>query len=1047
MLSINDLITDATHLNLEADAFLMGRLDFRDRIIACYCQRIAQLVSSTCLNATLDEAQLLDALQNLLIENWDLIQGTALSYTALANNLATQLLANIAIFIAEKKLILSPESPLIPLALLMPGLSLDSLNDELYPHIDAATNIPYILHTSIYSRCALLPVRLLTSLDNKVIYNPYYDYHKADQMADQLSAEELDRLRQHSNLAAEVLEAKKYYDLLLSDTSHLLGHLNQLCRDLYLNNAYGGVGTHDNAGAGAYPAILSFSMYYTCLTTEDIARIPEPVKVEIDKLLQLSSDPKVNINATQQIETCIANRRHDLLQAMDAHESSLSRIGTMSSDRKADLLAHAKADFIAAKDRLKAALDRAVVKINSYKGCEKLGLTKGLIDALGIHLSFNSLQDIDCLKELDAADITCVMADEGLRGQFFEQITLMDDLVLLARELSLHQLRALFNILSTQLKAEINTDEAQIALLRTFDPERCRVICDALTLSIETPEKFIEFVQALSPHQMGVIFYAGIPHDRDKIQKLSRWLSEHIKNKVMIVQLLTRLPSQYALDAIKMPQEHDGITSTPLMQAAEDVETCLMFIDSLSTEDRQGLHFSDFFHAQHQIEKINLDLILQLLERLPLFIKTIEDLSLFVSLWYFHRNGDHRLPPRIDERLLSIVCTTSDLINCIDSLEGFRPTFKSVLERDDHFKEQVEFIASIDFVYIMFKIMGEKRFNELLNNIEGVSVVLQYTKNPELLHAYKQKMSSLTQTENDFNQLHQCLSSRKILRTISYLEPSQIGQIIQRCGQLNIFIQYYSYAQWTRGNAIYQTIFAYLTSEQKSEALALWLKLSGSSSINGFLVILSALTPNDRSLLLSTPFMVNTILHQRLEIYQLDKIVSYFSPEEQRNYLYFALFRKALRIFRHHRLGYYDPLIYEYFVETINRIRWPLDEDSLHELDRNLSATLNSVTSLQLKAVEQYVDELRKRARQCIGFFYPGSNKKALQIVAALLRVPPQLRGSVLSRPFESNLVLQAIARIEGSEKWNRTALARVHKIHAQLRAADPELAMDRVRP
>lgn len=418
-----------------------------------------------------------------------------------------------------------------------------------------------------------------------------------------------------------------------------------------------------------------------------------------------------------------------------------------------------------------------------------------------------------------------------------------------------------------------------------------------------------------------------------------------------------------------------------------------------------------------------------------------------MSLWYFHRKGDDRLPPRIDQSLLSILSTPSDLINCIDRLESSTPTFRSILERDSSFIDQVAYIVSIDFVYLMSKIMGEKRFNELLNNIEGVSVVLGYTRNPELLNAYKQKMSSLTQTENDFNQLHQCLSSRRILSKISFLEPSKIGQIIQQCGQLNIFSQYFLWAQWNRGNAIYQTIFAYLTSEQKSEALALWLNLPGSSSIHGFLVILSALTPNDRSLLLSTPFMVNTILQYRLEIYQLDRIVSYFSPEERRNYLYFALFRKAIKIRSRHCLGYYDPLIDEYFVEMTNRIRWPLDEDSLHALDRNLSATLDSLTSLQLKAVRQYIDELRERARQCIGFFYPGSYKKAGEIEAALLRVPPQLRGSVLSCPFESNLVLQAIARIEGSEKWNRTALARVHKIHAQLRAAVPELAMDSVRP
>ena len=461
------------------------------RMIQSYSHKIAGSILDACdaFDRNRDESVLLSTLETILSNNWDLVKGTALSYTSLPKDPSTQLLCDVATFVAQKKATPSPA-----ILLLMPGISVDSLTDDLdsdshrlYPDFDSTSDLARVLSTHIMDRTnkGLIPVRLLTGIEtsehSQALINPYYNY-QIEEMSDKLNAEELERLSEHSTLTQEVIAAKKNYELLLNDRSNFLGHINELCRYLLLNNAYAGIGQHESAGSGAYPAIFAFSTYYQALGDDEKLKIPHGLRLEIDKLLALSSDPSKNINATENLETCIANRRIELLRQMNGHEERLSQIGVIDGEVKAGLLAKAKADFITAKDELKRALDAPNDAAYTYsEGYDPQGLTKELLRTLAFKLSFESLKDFDVFKTLRASEIDSIMSDEELKEQFIDQLDGIDNLVIICQDLSAQKISSLFKCLDRELMSRLIRGPRELAaLLISLDTERVQAICSAL---------------------------------------------------------------------------------------------------------------------------------------------------------------------------------------------------------------------------------------------------------------------------------------------------------------------------------------------------------------------------------------------------------------------------------------------------------------------------------------------------------------------------------------------------------------------------------------
>ena len=300
----------------------------------------------------LEKDKLTEALQNDLEKNWDLVHNTALGYTALPSDELTHLFCDIAQHIAD-------ERSLNPIEVLMPGVAYESIREG-YPDLDKTQDIKYVLQTHVLGHDGkyLLPVKLLSELDLSptptLMGNPYFDYaqHAAD--STHVNSKEYERLVAHSPLTQAVFDAKHKYDLLTNDTSTLLGQLKQLCQQLGSNMA-GALGEETNAGSGAYPAIINFMEYYNKLSQAEKNNIPNSLKREIDLLLALVTDKTQNINATENIETCIATRRSQLILTMSGRDEVLNQI-SLSGAKKASLITEASEQFDSAQQALATAL-------------------------------------------------------------------------------------------------------------------------------------------------------------------------------------------------------------------------------------------------------------------------------------------------------------------------------------------------------------------------------------------------------------------------------------------------------------------------------------------------------------------------------------------------------------------------------------------------------------------------------------------------------------------------------------------------------------------
>ncbi|WP_019216997.1 hypothetical protein [Legionella tunisiensis] len=275
------------------------------------------------------------ALKSFLADNWEMVNGTALCYTAHPDSDLTFILSAIAKLVWDNKAVWMNEGESwCVLKLLMPTLSTDSLDGTgSYPSLHEVNDVLQVLNTHILGREGkyLIPVKKLNELAGTSTtgwVNPYYDYKCHSEEMVSISAEEYQRLIRHSDYTEALFNAHNQYEISLNEQGSLLTHLRQLSRLLYFNSKHG-AGNEANAGEGAYDAIIHFNEYFSKLDKVSKGQIPAQVMVQINILLDLAS------NATQNIEgdICIANRRKKLEEAMHPVEQILMGIGLSSEDK------------------------------------------------------------------------------------------------------------------------------------------------------------------------------------------------------------------------------------------------------------------------------------------------------------------------------------------------------------------------------------------------------------------------------------------------------------------------------------------------------------------------------------------------------------------------------------------------------------------------------------------------------------------------------------------------------------------------------------------
>ena len=452
-------------------------------------------------NQTKKDEALVEFLQVYLAENWALVHNTALGYTSLPEDKITLLLCDIAEHIAAQKGLTSAE-------VLMPGLAYESIRDG---YGDLTGDIKPVLRTHIIGDgCQyMLPVKLITELNLSPtpaqLANPYYDYERHTDEQAYVRPEEYKRLVAHSQLTQAVADAKQAYELLAGDTSNLLGQLTQLCRQLGINMV-GNLGEEENAGSGSYPAIIAFMEYYHSLDAAQKDTIPPTIKQEIEKLYTLVTDKTKNINATENLETCIATRRASLIGAMSDHDEALSQI-SLSASKRASLTLESRTKFESAKHELIEALGS-----DAYtEGHDSLAMNMSLLEKLNMPLRITSLGDLSILQELMPDEIKSVCANPNLRQTIITQLRAIENLVVFSIETSPDKLEAFLIAMKGDIvQAWLHSFRDLSALLISLDVEKTRIMVDVLLRDtlismMQAQDGLSVFLQELSPEQRSVL--------------------------------------------------------------------------------------------------------------------------------------------------------------------------------------------------------------------------------------------------------------------------------------------------------------------------------------------------------------------------------------------------------------------------------------------------------------------------------------------------------------------------------------------------------------
>ncbi len=468
---------------------------------------------------SMSEDVLITRLEKFLAKHWDIIKGTALSYTALPESDITKLLCDIGELVVASKIKAGENCNIV--SVLMPTIITESAFDP-YPDLSAPLNISTLIKTHILSDESqhLIPIHLLTMLDKTKpvqdsnismqtqLENPYYDYK---QHADNhhLSNEEYQRLAIHSPLTQAIAAAHSNYLAHANDTSNLLGHLRQLSSQLRINSV-NELGQETNAGIGAYAAIINFMNYYQSIGDDQIAKIPVKVRQQIDRIRTLSSDPTVNISATATIDTCLSLRRDKLEDAMLNQEAALSAV-SLSSANNTLLINESIQQFDEAVVVLKQAIDTQSIATTYHGGHDALPFKKELLDALGFKIIISSMEDLQDFMGFSPAEISEFSKEVPMQRGIIDAIPSIDDLVVLITETSPERLKSLFKEVGSKIHEKLIKHSWDItALLTTLNEERIRLICeilkDKLTGQIKSGSAFGSVFQYLSNEQCASAF-------------------------------------------------------------------------------------------------------------------------------------------------------------------------------------------------------------------------------------------------------------------------------------------------------------------------------------------------------------------------------------------------------------------------------------------------------------------------------------------------------------------------------------------------------------
>ena len=468
---------------------------FKEEILKQY-----SLVQLTKLTTLISETSTLDELYRqvtlFLNSNWHLVKSTMLCYTAQPKHAATKLMTSLADSVAYRQ---TSTASLLEktLSALMPGSYFDenikssitsanifNTTTESETTSDSETTcvttspeprltVQQVLTSHILSDSGtyLIPIWTLlavinpeVTLDNVQIFNYHYQYEDNESNT-YITAEEFQRLENHSDSSLQLIQAKRHLSALLLDKSDLYGQLISLATELNLYSVKG-IGEEKVASRQAEIAIRKFFDYYKLLSTEKIEDLPPELQtklnIEIQYLRKCIGKYLPGEKHITPLDTCLATRRKKLLEAIKGSEAELSAI-TIEGEQKSSIFVRSQRTLTTQAQQLNSDFYSG-----NYQGQDALPLNINILKELNIDVKIPSLDDlIFLLQSLNTAELMLLNREFGFLEKANTLIKNIDDLVTL--HLSVKPDVFLRFVESTQLEVMQKLFKTPLSLKRFID--------------------------------------------------------------------------------------------------------------------------------------------------------------------------------------------------------------------------------------------------------------------------------------------------------------------------------------------------------------------------------------------------------------------------------------------------------------------------------------------------------------------------------------------------------------------------------------------------
>jgi len=193
---------------------------------------------------------------------------------------------------------------------------------------------------------------------------------------------------------------------------------------------------------------------------------------------------------------------------MRGHEATLAGISMGEEGARQGLIEASKEDFDRAHGELKHAFEN-----QAYTGSDNLGVTLALLRQLSITVNIESLTDMNFIVQgMESQDLADVLSQYDVRSQVIQQLTRLEDLVILAMETSNTKLPIVLHALEAHVHTLIRTPQDLAALLISLQVDKIEVILQALNDKLPDMIKrvynFNDVLERLSPEQRIAVILA-----------------------------------------------------------------------------------------------------------------------------------------------------------------------------------------------------------------------------------------------------------------------------------------------------------------------------------------------------------------------------------------------------------------------------------------------------------------------------------------------------------------------------------------------------------